>query len=74
MHLVWIIDFKTLFINVPEERSVIKHQCIRHSILLNCHLKKNILYLKRWGYVFSTSVVDETYVINLLGLLILSWI
>ena len=40
MHLVWIIDFKTIFLNVPEERSVIKHQSIRHSILLNCPLEK----------------------------------
>ena len=31
------------------------------------HLKKNILYLKRCGYVFSILVVDKTYVINLLG-------
>ena len=38
------------------------------------HLKKNILYLKRCGYVFSILVVDKTYVINLLGLLIPSWI
>ena len=38
------------------------------------HLKKNILYLKHCGYVFSILVVDKTYVINLLGLLIPSWI
>ena len=28
VNLVWIIDFKTFFINEPEERSVIKHQRI----------------------------------------------
>ena len=38
------------------------------------HLKKNILYLKRCGYVFSILIVDKTYVINLHGLLIPSWI
>ena len=36
------------------------------------HLKKNILYLKRCGYVFTILVTDITYVINLVGLLILS--
>ena len=38
------------------------------------HLKKNVLYLKRCGYVFSILVVNKTYVINLLGLLLPSWI
>ena len=38
------------------------------------HLKKNILYLKRCGYVFSMLVFDKTYVINLLVLLIPPWI
>ena len=37
------------------------------------YLKKNILYLKCCGYVFSILVVDKTYLINLLGLLIPSW-
>ena len=38
------------------------------------HLKKNILYLKRCGYVFSILVVDKTYASNVLGFLIPSWI
>ena len=37
-------------------------------------MEKNILYLKRCGYVFGILVVDKTYVIDLLGLLIPSWI
>ena len=45
-----------------------------YFIELSIHLKKNILYLKRCGYVFSSLVVDRTYVIKLLGLLISSWI
>ena len=62
--------FYNVFINVPEERSVIKHQCIQHSIYWIVHLKKNILYLKRFAYIFRILVADITYVINLLGLLI----
>ena len=61
--------FYNVFINVPEERSGIKHQCIWRSILSNRPLVL-VLYFKSCGYVFSILVVDITYLINLLGLLI----
>ena len=31
-----MIDFENVFMSVPEKRSVIKHQYIWRSILLNC--------------------------------------
>ena len=74
MQLVWIIDFKT-FLQMYLKKYLLLNTNVYDIVFYQIvHLKKNILYLKHCGYVFSILVVDKTYVINLLGLLIPSWI
>ena len=68
---IWWVFRVNLFIDLNFNISKRVYDIVFYWIV---HLKKNILYLKRCGYVFIILVADKTYIINLLGLLIPSWI